>query len=656
MEVHSVPSSVEVLGKFRRFPRSAFFIYSPHPRFFPYLRHNFNARSGLFLLKKFLKFVIIVVLCGTLSGGLIMAYFLRQEKKKKGLYLQMYDSYWDKEMKQSRSKNVMAFGYVEDLISDEMPDPVAYYKEFVKQKNEDRAAAFAEETRPRAFAAPVEFSLGHFLLHTLLEELDVKEVIDILAAQMRFQFRVYDMIAQLIFARVIYPCSKSKTVSAVFPHLYGGSPISEDQVYDGLSFIGASYKKYIELFNHCYERHYQRDFTNVFFDCTNYYFEIDLPCEDKQKGPSKENRHDPIIGQALLLDADLVPLAMQMYPGNESEKPYIRKTIEEMKLRYKVSGRTVQVADKGLNCARNIYAAVKESNDGYIFSKSIHGGNLSGKEKKWVLLENDKNVWKNYTDKDGKLLCRLKSCVDTFSYQFKETDPETGREFMKTFSVTEKRIVSYNPALAKKQAAEILKMADKASDYTTHKKITRDELGDCAKYVRITNKDGNGKKVNPIIELDQDKISEDLKYAGYNLMVTSELDMEPLQVYQTYHSLWKIEESFRITKSYLDARPVYVQKKETIYGHFLICYLSLFLLRVLEIKVFKNKINSYDLIHFIRDFRAVRNKDGSYINISKNQSVNEKIKKLTGLTNLDALYLSEKEVENLFKYCMLLDS
>ena len=585
-----------------------------------------------------------------------MAYYLRKESKKKGTYLQMYESHWDKEKKQARSKSVMAFGYVEDLVSDEIPDPVAYYTDFVAKKNEERAAALAEETRPRAFTAPVEYNLGHFLLHTLLEELNVQEVIDILAAQMRFQFSVYHMIAQLIFARVIYPCSKSKTVSTVFPHLYNSFPISEDQVYDGLSFIGESYKKYIELFNHCYEQHYQRNFSNVFFDCTNYYFEIDLPCEDKQKGPSKENRHDPIIGQALLLDADLVPVAMQMYPGNESEKPYIRKIIEEMKIRYKISGKTVQVADKGLNCARNIYAAVKEANDGYIFSKSVHGRNLSEKEKKWIVLENDKNVWTNYTDKDGKLLYRLKSCVDTFSYHFEETEPESGEETVTAFSVKEKRIVSYNPALAKKQKAEIMKMADKASNYTTYKKMTRDELGDSAKYIKITNKDKNGKKIQPVIEIDRKKLDEDLKYAGYNLMVTSELDMDPLQVYQTYHSLWKIEESFRITKSYLDARPVYMQKKETIYGHFLICYLSLFLLRVLEIKVFKNKINVYDLIHFIRDFRVARGADGSYLNLSRNQAVNEKIKELTGMANLDALYLSEKEVGSFFQNCMLLDS
>ena len=589
-------------------------------------------------------------------GGRLWHTILRKENKKKGTYLQMYESHWDKEKKQPRSKSVMAFGYVHELISDEIPDPVAYYTDFVAEKNKERAAAFTEETRPRAFVAPVEYNLGQFLLYTLLEELNVKEVIDILAAQMRFQFRIYDMIAQLIFSRIIYPCSKSKTVSSVFPHLYNSSPISEDQVYDGLSFIGGSYKKYIELFNHCYEQHYQRDFSNVFFDCTNYYFEIDLPYEDKQKGPSKENRHDPIIGQALLLDADLVPVAMQMYPGNESEKPYIRKVIEEMKSRYKVSGKTVQVADKGLNCARNIYAAVKEANDGYIFSKSIHGRNLSEKEKKWLLLENEQNIWKDYRDKDGNLLYRLKSCVDSFSYQFKEIDPETGRDVVKTFSVKEKRIVSYNPALAKKQKAEIQKMADKAANYATYKAMTREDLGDSAKYLKITNKDKNGKKITPVIGIDKEKVNEDLKYAGYNLMVTSELDMEPLQIYQTYHSLWKIEESFRITKSYLDARPIYVHKKETIYGHFLICYLSLFLLRVLEIKVFKNQINSYDLIDFIRDFRIVNKGDGSYINISRNQTVNEKVKKATGLTNLDALFLTEKEINNLFQNCILLDS
>lgn len=584
-----------------------------------------------------------------------MAFFLRKDLKKNGTYLQMYESYWDKEKKQPRTRSVEAFGYKEKLVSDEMPDPVAYYEAYVKQRNEERSKFLAEETRPRAFHAQIEKNIGFFLLHTLLNELGVKETIDILASRTRFQFSVYDMIAQLIYARVLYPCSKSKTVSAVFPLLYHAKAISEDQVYDGCGFIGESYKKYIELFNYCYGKYCKRDFSSVYFDCTNYYFEIDLPYEDKQKGPSKENRHEPIIGQALLLDRDLVPVAMQMYPGNESEKPYIRKLIEEMKQRYRVSGKTVQVADKGLNCARNIYAAVKEANDGYIFSKSIHGKNLSEKEKQWLLLENNENVFTDYKDPNGKLLFRLKSCVDDFTYSFKEAEPVTGTEEVITFTVREKRVVSYNPDLAAKQRAEIMKMADKAASYSTYKKLAREDLGDAAKYIRVVNTDQNGKKVQPVIHVDQAKVEEDLRYAGYNLLVTSETGMDPLQIHTAYHNLWKIEESFRITKSYLDARPVYVQKKETIYGHFLICYLSLFLLRVLEIKCFRNQVNSYDLINFMRDLRVVESVDGTYINIARNQEVNEKIKQLTGLTNLDALYLTQSEIDNLFKNCMLLD-
>ena len=201
-----------------------------------------------------------------------------------------------------------------------------------------------------------------------------------------------------------------------------------------------------------------------------------------------------------------------------------------------------------------------------------------------------------------------------------------------------------------------MKQVEKASNYTTYKKLARQDLGDATKYLNIVATDKDGKKITPKSTLNQAKIDEDLRYAGYNLIVTSELKMEPNEIYKTYHNLWKIEESFRITKSYLDARPVYVQKKETIYGHFLICYLSLFLLRVLEIKCFKNKINTYDLINFMRDFRIVANGGGTYTNISRCQSINEKVKSLTGLSNIDALYLTEKEVDNLFNNCMLIDS
>lgn len=198
-------------------------------------------------------------------------------------------------------------------------------------------------------------------------------------------------------------------------------------------------------------------------------------------------------------------------------------------------------------------------------------------------------------------------------------------------------------------------MVEKASNYSTYKKLSKEEIGESSKYINIINVDSKGKKIKPIIELNQDKINEDLKYAGYNLLVTSKINMKPIEIYATYHNLWKIEDSFRITKSYLDARPVYLQKKETIYGHFLICYLALFLLRVLEIKCFKNKISTYEIIDFIRDFRVVNKGDDTYINISTNEKVNKKIMELTSKTNLDALFLNQKELDNLFTKTMLID-
>lgn len=152
------------------------------------------------------------------------------------------------------------------------------------------------------------------------------------------------------------------------------------------------------------------------------------------------------------------------------------------------------------------------------------------KQRKYLLLENDKNVYNDYTDGKGNVSFRLKSCIDTFSYDFTEIDPETGEEVKKVFSVKEKRIVSYNPSLAQKQKREIMKMVDKAANYTTYKKMARDELGDSAKYIKVINTDKNGKNLKPIVELDQKKIEEDLKYAGYILLVTSELDQSPLPV------------------------------------------------------------------------------------------------------------------------------
>lgn len=277
-----------------------------------------------------------------------------------------------------------------------------------------------------------------------------------------FHFSVFSLISALVYARIVQPCSKRKTFEEVLPKLFDKYDFSLKQVYDGLEYVGCEYEKIIEIYSHQIRKLYGYNTGRAYFDCTNFFFEIDREDELRRKGPSKENRHDPIVGMGLLLDADQVPVGMKIYPGNESEKPVIRNIIHDLKQRSSISGRTVQVADKGLNCAENIVSALK-SGDGYIFSKSVK--QLPETEKTWVLLKND---YREVKDRNGHTLYKIKECIDDFPYQVAD---KNGRK--KTVKLKEKRVVTFNSKLADKQIFEIKKQVEKAKKIkgVTGKKI-----------------------------------------------------------------------------------------------------------------------------------------------------------------------------------------
>lgn len=570
-----------------------------------------------------------------------MNYFLKKTKpSKKGEYLQIYIGEYIPG-KGSRNRSHIALGYVSDMIADGIADPIAYAEKLVAELNESK-----EKNAPQIGETSVSKNVGHFLLKAMIDRLSIDSDLAMMTSNRKFQYRFSSFLRAMIYAQVVDPGSKLMASEKVIPNLYGCECFSYDQILDGVTYIGSDYQKFIELFNKHIQDVYPRRTDNVFFDCTNYYFEIDEEDGLRRKGPSKEQRKSPIVGQALLLDAGQIPLGMTLFPGNESEKPQLRRHIEDIKDRYGVEGRVVQVADKGLNCARNIYAAVREANDGYIFSKSVHGKNLSAVEKEWVLLDNKDNVWVEKRDVSGKLVYKYKesSGEDSYTYSFKDDD---GVE--QTFTVKEKRVVSYNPSLAAKQRREIMKEVDKATRNITIKGLTREEFGDCAKYVEFEAKGKDGKKAKISPRIKQDKIDEDLRYAGYNLLVTSEVDKPGDEIYRIYHGLWRIEESFRIMKSYLLARPAFMRTADGIYGHFTVCYLALTVLRLLEIKAFNDELTPGEIIGFIRDYNVTESANGTYINNATASSVYRKIKEVLGLSKLGNLYLTKKNIDNFFK-------
>ena len=584
-----------------------------------------------------------------------MIYFLKKTNPtNKGTYLQIYTNYYDNNTKKKKTKCYKTLGYVDDLIKNGISDPINHYKNVIIKMNEDLKQASAPQISDKS----VTKFAGHFLISSLFDLLNMDKTLNIISKNFKCRYKFNEMFRALCYSQILSPGSKLKAFEKIIPNIYGSQTYSYDQVLDAVNFIGSDYHKYIEMLNKHIAVLWPRNVEKVYFDCTNYYFEIDLESIFQTKGPSKENQKSPLVGQALMLDSDQIPLDTEFYPGNESEKPYLRKRIEDMKVRNNITGRVIQVADKGLNCARNIYSAVIEAKDGYIFSKSIKGNNLNAEQKKWILESDDKfNKWIDVRDNEGNLIYKYKTVktrineqeyLDYGEYEYKcKINPEDQKDTV--FSVKEKRIVTYNPKLAKKQKNEITKEIEKIVKLMSVKKVLREELGDSAKYVNLSATSIEGEKVKIVSSLNEEKIKNDLDFAGYNMIITSEINADPILIYKTYHNLWRIEESFRILKTYLESRPVYLSSQNGVYGHFLICYFSLTLMRLLELKIFKDEIPISQLFDFIRQYNITENYDGSFINASTKSSTYEKIKSTLGLSKLGNLYLTKKDVELLFK-------
>ena len=555
-----------------------------------------------------------------------MAYYLKKTKLKGRTYLSIDESFYNHEKKGTSHRCYQSLGSVETWQSKGMADPIAHFQKEVDALNRQHSKS---SVRKISDHSPL-LSLGYFPLKAILTRLQVKKYVDYFKLTTDFQFDLYEMLSSLIYARAVNPCSKYKTFHEVLPNLFEPIQYSYDQLMDGLAFIGNEYQKFIEIFTVQTKKIFGLDTSKTYFDCTNFYFEIDREDDFRRKGPSKEGRKEPIVGLGLLLDHDQIPIGMKMYPGNESEKPVLRDVINQLKAQNNISGKTIHVADKGLNCVGNI-AFSKQNGDGYLFSKSVKG--LPQTEKTWVFLEDG---WKDVKDKNGKLLYRYKSGIDEFPYKV-EQDGKTVIVHLK-----EKRLLTFNPSLAAKKRYEIKRLAEKARVLTISR-AKKSEYGESGKYVLFTDK--SGKKAQ--VTIDEDAIDRDLKLAGYNLLVTSETRMRDQDIYETYHNLWRIEESFKIMKSDLDARPAFCQKEETIKGHFLICYLTVLLERILQFKILENTYGTSEIFEFVRDFRVTK-AETKYINTARSSEIICGLAEKFGLP-LTNYFLTETQIRSILK-------
>ena len=560
---------------------------------------------GFFYLKIILLFFVLCYNSGVMVlyiGGVLMAYFLKVTKQQSRTYLSIYESFYSPETKGTKHRSYRSLGNIQKLIDSGIDDPIAYFQKEVDRLNAQRKAENANKKINDRLIGEVspEKYLGYFPLANILNTLDVKDHFNYMQSTRYFQFNVYDIFSSLVFARAVAPLSKHKTFHDVLPSLLNEVDFSYDQLLDAVEFLGSEYQKFTEILTVATADNFGIDTKHTFFDCTNFYFEIDKENDFQRRGPSKEMRHDPIVGLGLLLDANMIPIGMRMYPGNESEKPIIRNIIE--------------ATDK---C------------DGYIFSKSVK--QLVDKEKTWVLLEND---FHDVLDSKGNIIYRYKSCIDNYTYEYKD---ENGIKHSKT--VKEKRVCTFSPKLQRKKLMEIDKMIERAQRLRASE-AKKEEYGESARYVNFVDRDG--KKAHTV--LNEEKIDMDRKLAGFNLLITSEYKMEDQQIYEAYHNLWRIEESFRVMKSELDARPVYLQKENSIKGHFLICYTTVLLIRLFQFKILNNEYSTSDICSFIKEFKVVQINDSRYINMTRSSDF---ITKLSALLKqpITNYYLTNKQIK-----------
>lgn len=576
-----------------------------------------------------------------------MSYFVKQTKKGDKIYLQIYNSYYVKGQKNNKSKCCKTLGFVDDLIAQGIDDPINHYKEECKkmnqQANDSKKAAKLELINDDDYY----FNYGYFVPKSVMNTLNVKRLFNMYFAEKNRRFNHYDVFTYLIYSRIVNPCSKLKTFNYVLPTLYEAPTFSLDDIYSCLEDVGDDYHGVINLLNAGLQKFYKFDASRVYFDCTNFYFEIDREDTYRKKGVSKEKRTDPLVGMGLLLDKNCIPITMKLYPGNESEIYRLGECLEEAKQQNILVGKTIHVADKGLNCGRNIFESKKAQN-GYIFSKSVY--KLSETELTWVFLEDDKaNKFTEVADEDsGEITFRYKTCVDNFPYSFDENNDE-GEKITHKFEVTEKRVLYRSKDLHDKKIYELDNMREKLSKLILSK-AKKEEYGSYSSYVKLTTNKKDGKEGEEIIkaEINEEKFSKEEKLAGYNLLVTSEIKEDPMKIYDIYHELWRIEETFRTLKTDLNARPIYLQRKAKIDGHLLVCYIGILILRVLQYLVFESKLTMDQILTFIKRATLIKDND-IMINILKQNDSKEIIENKFG-TDFKYRSLTKNNLDKMMNY------
>ena len=603
--------------------------------------------------------------------------YLKKNSCKNGrIFLSIVKGYRD-EFGMSRQKPIKNIGYLDELEK-EFDDPITHFKNIAKEMTNDEVNELLIKNikSKKIDDNSVSKNLGYVVLKKIYQELGITKLLQDEQKKTKIKYNIDDILSMLTFMRILKPASKKDNYENM-NILFENYDFSLDDVYRSLTILNPLKEKIQKVIWENTKDKYNRDTKCCFYDCTNYYFEIEYNDDDifeydnngnivldkdgapkivqkgiRAKGPEKNHRPDPIVEMGLLMDSSGIPLSYNLFPGNESEKlsliPILNRTKSEFNL-----GRTIVVADRGLNTSDNVIKIAGISleqalkNNGYVYGKSVRSAD--DEFKNWVLEQNyitDKII----DDNGNEIIFKHKSRIHPQKmYVIRDDKGKTVNDNDKKQSilVDQKQMVYYSQKYADKQKRDREMILSKAKDLIKNpSKYTRATSYGVAgyinnlKFVKSTGEIADTSNLS----LNEERINEEAKYDGYYSIVTSEENLSDIEIRNIYRGLSKIEETFKVTKSGLEARPVWVSRADHIESHFLTCFISLVILRLLE-KRLNNKYSFNKIIDSIRDYKSNFIEHDYYIQNFRNEVIKEFEKSFA--IDLSNKYLTLSEIKKI---------
>jgi len=574
-------------------------------------------------------------------------------------------------LKTSKSKNAMLYYIIKDYtnidgkrttkIYEKLGNQVQVEQRFGKEdtinkiknyinklNNEDKEELLKREYNPNKRITPGikrKFNIGYLFLEKLYNQLKINNICDSIREKYQFHFDLNQILSYLVFARIIYPSSKLETFKQC--HNFINQPkFKLHDEYRALSYIAQNMDFIQENLFKNSKNVINRNSNVIYYDCTNYFFEIDDEDDLRKYGVSKEHKPNPIVGMGLFMDGDGLPLSCNIYPGNMNEQktliPEETKIVDNFKLD---STKIILCTDAGLSSDEIKKFNIKD-NRGFVITQSLKKlkeevkaqvFNKSG----WRISDDLRNIYNlENIEKNEELRNKY---YDTLFYKIIETETKSVKQdLIVTFCF---KYFDYNRNIRNNQI-ERAKKSIETNNVTRKGK----NQNDYRRFIDSVNSTKDGEVAeNTSYVINQEIINEEEKYDGYYALTTN-LIGDISEIFKIVKGRWEIEESFRIMKSDFLARPINLSREDRIKAHFMTCFISLFIYRLLEKKL-NYKYTSSQILNTLRNMEMIEQKGLGFEPIYERNIITDNLHELFDFnTDLEIIsYKNMKKILNKIK-------